>query len=170
MPFRCTVQVTPSAEDATPDAFVTGSRAIASSCGARAEPVPNASAVKLTIPISGAATNAAFKAVAQKLAKTTAIPGWRSKDFAKIPVGVVASTVGAGVIKAKAIESLSETETREAISALGVRAVGQARFLSTPEQLAAGFEPGQPWDLVVQIDIWPDEPQWSVPYLEPFVV
>mmetsp|Transcript_31404 Transcript_31404/g.100902 ORF Transcript_31404/g.100902 Transcript_31404/m.100902 type:complete len:536 (-) Transcript_31404:564-2171(-) len=137
---------------------------------ARAELVPNASAVKLTIPVSGATTKAAFKASAKELAKTHVIPGWRKKDFAKIPAGVVARTVGPEVVKAKAIETLSEVETRAAITALGVKAVGQARLLSTPTELSGKFDPGKDWELQVQIDIWPEEPKWSVPYFEPFAI
>ncbi|KAJ8611982.1 hypothetical protein CTAYLR_004381 [Chrysophaeum taylorii] len=137
--------------------------AVWASTAPHAEPIPESSSVKLTVPVSGAVTRSAFKRAAAELAKLRPIPGWRKKDAAKIPAGVVASAVGPHVVKAKAIEALSETEVHSAISSLGIEAVGQARLMSTPAELVAAYAPGEPFDLIVKVDVWP-KAAWTGSY------
>lgn len=129
----------------------------------RMEPIPETSSVKVTVPVAGTLTKSAFKRAAAEVAASRPIPGWRQKDAGKIPAGVVASAVGPDVIKAKAIEALSESEVHGAISALGIEAVGQARFVATRDELVAAYAPGEPLELVVAIDVWP-KAEWSEPY------
>lgn len=121
------------------------------------------SCVTFTIDIPGSLTTAAWKTAAAELAQKEAIPGWRAKDWKKIPAGVVANAVGAATMKSLAIEKLSETEVHSAISGLGVEPVGQAQLVGTPEELVAGFKAGEDYAMRVKVDVWP-EAVWDSPY------
>lgn len=121
------------------------------------EPIPDSSSLKITIPVQGAVTKAAYSRAASDIAKTRSIPGWRPQDSAKIPAGIVAIEVGKELIISKAIEELSESEVHSAISALGLTSVvGQAQLMETPEAMIVNYKPGEPFELVVKIDVWPE--------------
>ena len=121
------------------------------------------SCVKFTVPIPGALTKAAYKTAAGELAQKEEIPGWRRKDWKKIPPSVVANAVGAVTLKSLAIEKLSETEVHSAISGLDVDPVGQAQLVGTPEEITETFKAGEDYMMKVKIDIWP-EAVWDQPW------
>lgn len=127
------------------------------------------SSVKVRIPVAGAVTKAAFKRAAAELATKREIPGWSKKDAPKIPASIVAGAVGHNIVKAKAIEHLAESEVHSAISQLGIAAVGQAQHTQTVEDMITHFTPGEDFDLVVSVDVWP-ETEWSTPWDEPLTV
>mmetsp|Transcript_16593 Transcript_16593/g.49546 ORF Transcript_16593/g.49546 Transcript_16593/m.49546 type:complete len:516 (+) Transcript_16593:120-1667(+) len=121
------------------------------------------SSVTFTVPVPGSLTKAAYKTAAGEFAQTETIPGWRQKDWKKVPASVVAGAVGAVKLKSKAIEKLSESETHSAIAGLDMEVIGQAQLVGDPEELVDGFTPGEDWNMRVKIDVWP-EPTWSQPY------
>jgi len=121
------------------------------------------SCVSFTVPVPASLTKAAYKTAAGEMAQTREIPGWRQKDWKKVPIGVVAGAVGAQTLKSLAIEKLTETEVHSAITGLGVEVVGQAQLVGDVEKIMEDFTPGEPWDMRVKIDIWP-EAVWSQPW------
>ena len=121
------------------------------------------SCVSFTVPVPASLTKAAYKTAAGEMAQTREIPGWRQKDWKKVPIGVVAGAVGAQTLKSLAIEKLTETEVHSAITGLGVEVVGQAQLVGDVEEIMQTFTPGEPWDMRVKIDIWP-EAVWSQPW------
>ena len=114
------------------------------------------SCVSFTVPVPASLTKAAYKTAAGEMAQTREIPGWRQKDWKKVPIGVVAGAVGASTLKSLAIEKLTETEVHSAITGLGVEVVGQAQLVGDVEEIMQTFTPGEPWDMRVKIDIWPE--------------
>jgi len=128
-----------------------------------AEAIEGVSAYKVTLTVPGAVTKAAYGRAATDIAKTREIPGWRPQDAAKVPAAIVANTVGADLIKGKAIEGISESEVPSAITGLGIEAVGQAELLESPDAMVARFVPGEDFELVVRVDVWP-EATWTTPY------
>ena len=87
----------------------------------------------VTVPVPASLTKAAYKTAAGEMAQTREIPGWRQKDWKKVPIGVVAGAVGAQTLKSLAIEKLTETEVHSAITGLGVEVVGQAQLVGDVE-------------------------------------
>jgi trigger factor len=114
------------------------------------------STVSFAIDVPGSLTKAAFKNAATEIAKTTTIPGWRAKDWKRVPTSLIADTVGTVKLKSLAIERLTETEVHGAISGLDVAVVGQAQLVGTPEELCASFKPGEDWRMRVKIGVWPE--------------
>lgn len=121
------------------------------------------SSVSFTVPIAGALTKQAYKGAAGELAQKEQIPGWRQKDWKKIPASLIADAVGEVKLKSLAIEKLTQSEVHEAISGLDVAVVGQAQLCGTPEELCETFVPGQDWEMRVKIGVWP-EARFATPW------
>ena len=45
------------------------------------------SCVSFTVPVPASLTKAAYKTAAGEMAQTREIPGWRQKDWKKVPIG-----------------------------------------------------------------------------------
>lgn len=121
------------------------------------------SSVSFTVKVPASLTKAAYKTAASELAQTREIPGWRKKDWKKIPAQIVVNTVGKETVKSIAIEKLTETEVHSAITTLDVEVVGQAQLMGDPQEVTDSFTPGEEWDMRVKIDVWP-EAIWTAPW------
>ena len=85
--------------------------------------------------------------------------GLAPEGLKKVPIGVVAGAGGASPVEL-AIEKL--TGRVPAITGLGVVVV-QGQLVGDVEKIMEDFTPGEPWDMRVKIDIWP-EAVWSQPW------
>lgn len=121
------------------------------------------SAVELTLKIPGDATQAAYDRACNELSKTISIPGFRKG--AKIPPQVLEQSMsvkgGRNALRVEAIQSLLAKLIEPALKdEHGLEPIGQPSLVVPAEEVAKNFVPGEPIDLLVKCDVWP-EIQWK---------
>jgi trigger factor len=121
------------------------------------------SAVELTLKIPGDATQAAYDRACNELSKTISIPGFRKG--AKIPPQVLEQSMsvkgGRNALRVEAIQSLLSKLIEPALKdEHGLEPIGQPSLVVPAEEIAKSFVPGEPLDLLVKCDVWP-EIQWK---------
>jgi trigger factor len=130
-----------------------------------AEPIPSTlvrkpdSAVEVTLTAPGPATKAAYDKVIAELSKTISIPGFRKGS--KIPPAVIENAMaakgGANAIRTQAISSLLNSMLQQALKdEHNLEPLGQPTLATSAEELAESFVPGEPIEMVVVCDVWPD--------------
>lgn len=117
------------------------------------------SAVELTITAPGKATKAAYDAVCAEISKTISIPGFRKG--ARIPAAVIENAMtakgGANALKVQAIQSVLNELLEPALKdEHNLEPIGQPNLVTSAETLAESFKPGEPIEMVVACDVWPD--------------
>ena len=116
------------------------------------------SAVELSIPVPGEATQAAYDKVVREVSKSVQIPGFRKG--AKIPPQVLeqamAAKGGRHAMKVQAINELANTLIEPTLKAESLDPIGQPILLESAEALAETFTPGQELTLQIKCDVWPD--------------
>lgn len=120
------------------------------------------SAVEISIPVPGTATQAAYDKVCTELSKTVQIPGFRKGS--RIPPQVLEQTMaakgGKNALKTQAINELLSKLVEPALKEQALEPIGQPALVQAVEDLAAEFKPGQELTLMVKCDVWP-EIQWK---------
>lgn len=121
------------------------------------------SAVELTLHIPSSATLAAYDKTLAEVAKKVSIPGFRKG--AKIPPAVIenawAKQGGKRVLKTMAINSMCDTLIGITLKdTYELEPIGAPSLVTSAEQLAQDFVPGQDLNVVVKCDVWP-EIQWK---------
>jgi trigger factor len=124
------------------------------------------SAVELTLKIPGDATKAAYDRACNELSKSISIPGFRKG--AKIPPQVLeqnmAAKGGRNALRIEAIQSLLAKLIEPALKdEHGLEPIGQPSLVVPAEEIAKTFIPGEPLDLLVKCDVWPDIEWKTVP-------
>eukprot|EP00545_Synedropsis_sp_CCMP1620_P002560 CAMPEP_0119012416 /NCGR_PEP_ID=MMETSP1176-20130426/6711_1 /TAXON_ID=265551 /ORGANISM="Synedropsis recta cf, Strain CCMP1620" /LENGTH=498 /DNA_ID=CAMNT_0006965371 /DNA_START=132 /DNA_END=1628 /DNA_ORIENTATION=- len=118
------------------------------------------SAVELTLKIPGSATAAAYEKACMELSKQISIPGFRKG--AKIPPQVLEQSMAAGKggKNALRVEAINSLLTKLIESALkddhGLEPIGQPNLVTPAEEVANDFTPGEPIELLVKCDVWPE--------------
>lgn len=115
--------------------------------------------VELTITAPGAATKAAYDQACAEISKTITVPGFRKG--AKIPPAVLENAVaakgGRSTLRTQAIQSLLNSLLEPALKEEhNLEPIGQPSLVTPAEELADGFKPGEPLEMVVTCDVWPD--------------
>lgn len=117
------------------------------------------SAVELTLKIPGDATQAAYDRACNELSKSISIPGFRKG--AKIPPQVLEQSMavkgGRNALRVEAIQALLAKLIEPALKEEhGLEPIGQPSLVVPAEEVAKQFVPGQPIDLLVKCDVWPE--------------
>lgn len=117
------------------------------------------SAVEVTLTIPGAATKAAYDKACGELSKQISIPGFRKG--ARIPPAVLEQSMaakgGRNALREEAIKSLLAQLIEPALKDdHGLEPIGQPTLTTPSEELAGKFQPGEPLELGVKCDVWPD--------------
>lgn len=117
------------------------------------------SAVELTLKIPGSATSAAYDKACMELSKQISIPGFRKG--AKIPPQVLEQSMtgkgGKNALRVEAINSLLSKLIEPALKDdHGLEPIGQPTLVTPAEEIANDFTPGQPLELLVKCDVWPE--------------
>lgn len=117
------------------------------------------SAVELTITAPGSATKAAYDKACAEISKTISIPGFRKG--AKIPPAVLENAVAAKggrmTLRTQAIQSLLNELLEPALKEEhNLEPIGQPALATPADELAEQFKPGEPIEMVVNCDVWPD--------------
>lgn len=116
--------------------------------------------VEITLTAPGAATQAAYDKACAEVSKTISIPGFRKG--AKIPPAVIENVLAAKggkrhVLKAQAIQSLLNSLLEPAMKEEhNLEPIGQPSLMGSADDLADIFIPGEPLEMVVSCDVWPD--------------
>jgi len=123
------------------------------------------SAVEVTITAPGTATKAAYEKAAMECSKAVAIPGFRKG--ARIPPQVLENAMaargGRNALKVEAIQSLLGQLVEPALKdEHGLEPIGQPSLTVPAEDLADSFVSGEPLELVVKCDVWPNI-SWKEP-------
>lgn len=117
------------------------------------------SAVEITLTAPAAATKSAYEKACAEVAKTIAIPGFRKG--AKIPAAVIENAMaakgGKNTLRTQAIQSLLNQLLEPALKEEhNLEPVGQPRLVTSADELAESYKPGEPIEIVVACDVWPD--------------
>jgi len=115
--------------------------------------------VEITLTAPAAATKAAYDKACAEVSKTISIPGFRKG--AKIPAAVIenamASKGGKHTLRTQAIQSLLNQLLEPALKEEhNLEPIGQPSLVGSAEALAETFIPGEPIEMVVSCDVWPD--------------
>lgn len=173
-PSSFQVQISAQISSATPStssstlAFVPNTIAPRTSplfLSAVSEPVPSKlirkpeSSVELTITAPGSATKAAYDIACAEVSKTISIPGFRKG--AKIPAAVIENAMaakgGGNALRREAIQSLLNQLLEPALKEEhNLEPIGQPNLAMSAEELAEKFKPGEPIEMIVTCDVWPD--------------
>lgn len=121
------------------------------------------SSVELTLKIPAKATGAAYDKTLSEVAKNIAIPGFRKG--AKIPAQVIenawSKNGGKKALKTMAINELCGELISSALKDdHDLEPIGQPALVTSAEELAEGFIPGEDLEVTVKCDVWP-EIQWK---------
>ena len=121
------------------------------------------SCVRVTLEVPGSATKAAYEKVCTELSKTIELPGFRKGS--RIPPQVLEQAMsakgGRNALKTQAINTLLSELIESAIKEEhGLEPIGQPALETEAEELAAGFVPGDDFEMAVKCDVWPDI-QWE---------
>jgi trigger factor len=156
------VQTSNGIHSVEPSAVILGmsSEATASSGGIKSilTKLPD-SQIELTIPVPGEVTKLAYEKAAFEVAKELSIPGFRKG--ARVPANIVESTLrkagNVNGLRGEAVKALMKQLVESAIKEEhGLDPIGAATPLTPIEELAKNFQPGEPLDLKVKCDVWPD--------------
>ncbi len=162
----CNVNSATCEPTATPTAFIrTPAKSSTLLWMSDAEPTPSKlvrkpdSAVELTITAPGPATKAAYDKACAEIAKTVSIPGFRKG--AKIPPAVLENAIaakgGGSTLRTQAIQSLLNQLLEPALKEEhNLEPIGQPTLATSADKLAASYVPGEPIEMVVMCDVWPD--------------
>jgi len=117
------------------------------------------SSVEVSIVAPGPATKAAYDKVTYELSKTISVPGFRKG--AKIPAAVLESAMsakgGRNALRIQAIQTLLSQLLEPAFKEEhNLEPIGQPTLVVPAETLAEKFTPGEPIELTVRCDVWPD--------------
>lgn len=117
------------------------------------------SAVELTLKIPGSATKAAYDKACTDVSKQIQIPGFRKG--AKIPPQVLEQNMsergGRNALKVEAINALLAKLIEPALKdEHGLEPIGQPNLSTPAEEVAKDYVPGEPIDLKVKCDVWPE--------------
>jgi len=117
------------------------------------------SAVEITLTAPGPATKAAYDKACLEISKTISIPGFRKG--AKIPPAVIENAMaakgGKHSLRTQAIQTLLNQLLEPALKEEhNLEPVGQPSLVTPADELAEGFKPGEPIEMVVACDVWPD--------------
>jgi trigger factor len=117
------------------------------------------SSVEISILAPGPATKAAYDKVTYELSKTISVPGFRKG--AKIPAAVLENAMsakgGRNAIRVQAIQTLLSQLLEPAFKEEhNLEPIGQPTLVVPAETLAEKFTPGEPIELTVRCDVWPD--------------
>jgi trigger factor len=123
-----------------------------------------ASRIGLQIEIPGEMSQQAYNKVVKDLARTVKIPGFRP---GKVPPQIMLQRLGPERIKLAALEDLIQEGFREALKQEEIEAIGNYQVLSSLEDLAKDFQPGQSFTFSASVDVSPevnvkDYTGWSV--------
>ena len=121
------------------------------------------SAVELTLHIPGKATSAAYDKTLSEVSKNVSIPGFRKG--AKIPPQVIenawSKNGGKKALKTMAINELCGELMGSALKdEYDLEPIGQPTLVTSAEELAEDFTPGQDLEVTIKCDVWP-EIQWK---------
>lgn len=121
------------------------------------------SAVELTLHIPGKATGAAYDKTLSEVSKNVSIPGFRKG--AKIPPQVIenawSKNGGKKALKTTAINELCGELIGSALKdEYDLEPIGQPTLVTSAEELAEDFTPGQDLEVTIKCDVWP-EIQWK---------
>mmetsp|Transcript_14152 Transcript_14152/g.40332 ORF Transcript_14152/g.40332 Transcript_14152/m.40332 type:complete len:586 (+) Transcript_14152:241-1998(+) len=121
------------------------------------------SAVEVELQAPGKATKAAYEKVCAELSKKVSIPGFRKG--ARIPPQVLEQSMaakgGRNALKVQAINTLFSELIESALKEEhGLEPIGTPSLVTSAEELAESFKPGDDLSLVVKCDVWPDI-QWK---------
>jgi trigger factor len=122
------------------------------------------SSVAMFISLPGSSTKKAYEKALHEIANDDRvnIPGFRKG--AKIPEDMICAAVGPEVVRQTAIEILSEQALKLILQDHPeIKAAGQASLATDPKELEKSFEPGQPMDMELKMDVIP-EPTFSGSY------
>ncbi|GKY94443.1 hypothetical protein MPSEU_000410100 [Mayamaea pseudoterrestris] len=116
------------------------------------------SAVEVNIAVPGKATQAAYDKVANELSKTLSIPGFRkgSKIPPKVLEQVMSAKGGRNALKVQAIQDLIAQLVEPTLKEQSLDPIGQATLVKPAEEIAETYVPGEPIELQVKCDVWPD--------------
>jgi len=117
------------------------------------------SAVEITLTAPGAATKAAYDKACAEISKTISIPGFRKG--AKIPPAVIENAMGAkggkNTLRTQAIQTLLSQLLEPALKEEhNLEPVGQPTLVTSADELAESFKPGDPIEMIIACDVWPD--------------
>lgn len=117
------------------------------------------SAVEVTLTVPGPATQAAYDGACAEFSKTISIPGFRKGS--KIPPAVIENALGAkggkNTLRTQAIQTLLNQLLEPALKEEhNLEPVGQPSLVTSADELAEKYNPGQPIEIVVACDVWPD--------------
>ena len=115
------------------------------------EKVPG-SRVNLAIELPANLTQSAYEQALQKLSKQVKISGFRP---GKVPRNILVQQLGMPLIKARAVESLLDQNVLKAFKEAKVAAIGNYDVKPSFEELVSGFEPNQPFNFSVVVDVVP---------------
>jgi trigger factor len=115
--------------------------------------------VELTLTASGKSTKAAYDAACAEMSKSLSIPGFRKG--AKIPAPVIENAVaakgGKNALRTQAIQTLLNQMLEPALKdEHNLEPIGQPTLVTPTDELAEKFKPGEPIEIVVACDVWPD--------------
>lgn len=118
---------------------------------------PNSS-VEVTVSAPGESTKAAYEKACNELSKNVTIAGFRKG--AKIPAQVLENALaakgGRTALRAEAIKALVSQLVEPALKSEGVEPIGQPTLVKSAEELAETFVPGEPIDILIACDVWPE--------------
>lgn len=111
------------------------------------------SQISLAIEISPEQSRQAYEQVITKFMRSANIPGFRR---GKVPKQVILQRFGADQLKASALEDLVQKNFEAAVKQEEIEALGNVQFRSSFDELAAQFEPGEPIEFTVSVDVPPE--------------
>nr|AFA52580.1 trigger factor [Vaucheria litorea] len=114
------------------------------------------SSVRIIVDIPGTATQKAYQDTLRDLSKKQSIPGFNSSSNKRIPEQVLVGYFGEGVIKGSTLELLADTAIKDAIQSADIKAIGQAKLIEEAEKILLRLVPGEPLQLEVKVDVWPN--------------
>lgn len=118
------------------------------------------SSVELTITASGKSTQSAYDKACAEVSRSIQIKGFRRG--AKVPAVVLENALatqgqGKNRLKAQAINDLLNSLLEPALKEEhNLEPLGQPSLVTPAEEMAESFKPGEPLQLTVKVDVWPD--------------
>lgn len=118
------------------------------------------SSVELTITASGKATKTAYDKACAEVSRSIQIKGFRKGS--KIPPVVLENALssqgqGKNRLKTQAINDLLNSLLEPALKEEhNLEPLGQPSLVTPAEEMAENFKPGQPLEITVKVDVWPD--------------
>jgi trigger factor len=115
--------------------------------------------VEITLVASGAATQAAYDKACAEVSKTMSIPGFRKG--AKIPSAIIENAMaakgGKNALKTQTIQTVLNQLLEPAMKEEhNLEPIGQPSLVTSADEMAETFKPGDPLEMVVSCDVWPD--------------